>query len=105
MHLYAAELIRFPDGEWRGLADRTADAAGIAYALENRRVLARAVPELFRGYLPRRLGPFFEAWQDSLQRLAPAGTERPGLALLTPGPADKLWFEHVVLARELSCML
>ena len=111
MRLYAAELLRGPDGAWRVVADRTADAAGLAYVLENRRALARAIPELFRGHPPRRLAPFFDAWQDALLRLAPPpgtdrpDTDRPGLALLTPGADDKLWFEHVVLARELSCTL
>ncbi len=107
LHLYAAELLRGPDGAWRVLADRTADAAGIGYALLNRRGLVRVMPELFAAAganALRRLRPFFETWQDSLQRLA--GPEaNPGLALLSPGPSDKLWFEHVVLARELSCTL
>ncbi len=105
LHIYGAELLRGPDGEWRVVADRTADAAGIAYVLENRRALTRALPEVFRALPPRQLGPFFDAWQDTLLRLAPPGAERPGLALLTPGADDKLWFEHVVLARELSCTL
>jgi uncharacterized circularly permuted ATP-grasp superfamily protein/uncharacterized alpha-E superfamily protein len=105
LQVYAADLLRGPDGAWRVLADRTADAAGAGYAIENRRALARALPELFRAERQvMRLEPFFEAWQDSLERLAPAGAA-PTLALLTPGPADKLWFEHVVLARELSCAL
>lgn len=105
LQAYAAELLRGPDGVWRVLADRTADAAGIAYAIENRRALVRVMPELFRAQPPRRLSPFFEAWQDALLRLAPEGNRNPGLVLLTSGPTDKLWFEHVVLARELSCTL
>lgn len=105
MHFYAAELLRDPDGTWNVIADRTADAAGSAYALENRRALNRAIPELFRAQPPRRISPFFAAWQDMLHQMAPAGTDRPGLALLTPGSDDKLWYEHVVLARELSCTL
>lgn len=105
LHFYAAELLRGPDGRWHVIADRTADAAGSAYALENRRALNRAIPELFRAQPPRRVTPFFAAWQDMLHMMAPAGTDRPGLALLTPGAEDKLWYEHVVLARELSCTL
>jgi len=37
MEFYAADLIRGPDGRWMVLADRTAGAAGIAIARENRR--------------------------------------------------------------------
>jgi uncharacterized circularly permuted ATP-grasp superfamily protein/uncharacterized alpha-E superfamily protein len=100
LHLYAADLIRAPDGRWRVLADRTADAAGIGYAMLNRRALARVMPELFRAGQVRRLRPFFELFQDRLQRLGGGS-----LAILTPGPSDKLWFEHLALSRELSCAL
>ncbi len=105
VHLYAADLARGPDGAWRVLADRTGEPAGLAYALENRRVMARVLPELFRGAEVTQLRSFFETWQDSLQRLAPAGAANPGLALLTPGHSDPRWFEHVVLARALGCAL
>jgi uncharacterized circularly permuted ATP-grasp superfamily protein/uncharacterized alpha-E superfamily protein len=103
LHLYAADLFRDPDGAWRVLADRTAEPGGLAHALENRRMMARVLPELFRQADIAPLRPFFDAMQDSLQRLAPAGN--PGLALLTPGHTDPGWFEHVILARELGCAL
>jgi len=106
LHVYAAELLRGPDGRWHVLSDRTADAAGMGYALLNRRALTRVMPEIFQSAALRRLRPFFEAWHDALQRIArPEAGHSPNLALLTPGPQDKLWFEHVVLARELSCEL
>ncbi len=107
LHLYAADLIRAPDGGWRVAADRTADAAGLGYAMLNRRALARVMPELFRAGEIRRLRPFLEAMADALQRLAGSGARGrpPGVALLTAGPADKLWFEHLALARELSLAL
>ena len=104
MEFYAADLIRGPDGRWMVLADRTAGAAGIAIARENRRVLARVMPETFRGTQIRTLRPFFDAWQDALQRLAP-GRTNPSIALLTPGTGSPHWFEHMFLSRELSCAL
>jgi uncharacterized circularly permuted ATP-grasp superfamily protein/uncharacterized alpha-E superfamily protein len=104
MEFYAADLIRGPNGQWMVLADRTAGAAGIAIARENRRVLARVMPETFRGTQIRALRPFFEAWQDALQRLAPRRAN-PSIALLTPGTGSPLWFEHMFLSRELSCAL
>ena len=104
MEYYAADLIRGPDGRWLVLADRTAGAAGIAIARENRRVLARVMPETFRGTQIRTLRPFFDAWQDALQRLAP-DHPNPSIALLTPGTGSPHWFEHMFLSRELSCAL
>ncbi|MCQ4162621.1 circularly permuted type 2 ATP-grasp protein [Roseomonas sp. GC11] len=105
LHAYAADLIRGPDGQWRLLADRTSRAAGIGHAQENRRMLGRVLPQLFRGQQVRPLRPFFDLWQDSLQRLAPHGRENAAVALLTPGVHHPLWFEHVLLAGELSCAL
>ncbi len=105
LQLYAADLVRGPDGQWCVLADRTGEPAGLAYALENRRIMARVLPELFGSMEVGQLRPFLDTWQDSLQRLAPAGAGNPGLVLLTPGHADPRWFEHVVLARALGCAL
>jgi uncharacterized circularly permuted ATP-grasp superfamily protein/uncharacterized alpha-E superfamily protein len=103
--LYAADLLRAPDGSWQVLADRTAAAAGLAYVLENRRAMARVIPELFRHLDVAEVRPFFDAWADRLQRLAPAEQDAPGLALLTPGHTDARWFEHVMLARALGLVV
>jgi uncharacterized circularly permuted ATP-grasp superfamily protein/uncharacterized alpha-E superfamily protein len=104
VHLYAADVMRAPDGQWQVLADHTAEPAGLAHVLENRRMMARVLPDMFRSMEVAQIRPFFDAWQDSLQRLAPADGS-PGLALLSPGHGDRRWFEHVVLARELGCTL
>ena len=74
LQLYAADLLRAPDGNWRVLSDRTAGPTGLAHVLENRRALSRYVPELVRARDLRRHGPFFDIWQDALQRLAPPAT-------------------------------
>jgi uncharacterized circularly permuted ATP-grasp superfamily protein/uncharacterized alpha-E superfamily protein len=100
LHIYAADLMRGPDGIWRVVADRTDQARGLAYALENRRNLARIVPEIFQNQQIEPLRPFMEATGEALRALAPGG--EGGAALLSGGHSDPLWFEHVLLARELS---
>ncbi len=100
LHFYAADLLRAADGGWRVLADRTDQTAGLAYALENRRILSRVVPELFQSQKIMQLRPFMDLCGDVLQSLAPS--DGAGVALLTPGHSDPLWFEHVLLSRELS---
>jgi len=105
LHLYAADLIRASDGQWRVKADRTGRAGGIAYAQENRRQLARVLPEALRSTGVRPLEPFFDQWQDALRPLAPNGVGNPTVALLTRGTQHRHWFEHMHLARLLSCAL
>jgi uncharacterized circularly permuted ATP-grasp superfamily protein/uncharacterized alpha-E superfamily protein len=104
LQFYAADLVRGPDGRWLVLADRTATASGIAYARENRRLLNRVVPELFRPVQVRQMRPFFDVWQEALRGLAPPGAGG-AMAVLTPGTTSRQWFEHMYLSRELSCAL
>jgi uncharacterized circularly permuted ATP-grasp superfamily protein/uncharacterized alpha-E superfamily protein len=105
LDFYAADLIRGPDGRWRVLSDRTSGAAGAGHARENRRILSRVVPEMFRAAQVRPLRPFFDLWQDALTQAAPPDRPHPNVALLTPGPGSPQWLEHMFLARELSCSL
>src|SRR3954468_4536031 len=97
---YAADMLRGTDGAWRVLADRTGQAQGIAYALENRRILARVVPELFQYQKIEQLREYLEVMSDALQ--SQASGDSGGIALLSGGHADPMWFEHVLLSRELS---
>src|SRR4051812_41603164 len=46
--LAGVDVVRGPDGRWRALADRTQAPSGAGYALENRIVVSRALPDLFR---------------------------------------------------------
>lgn len=105
LHLYAVDLVRGPDGQWRVLADRTTAPAGPGMARENRRLLGRVMPEAFRGTQVRSMRPFFDLWQDGLQRLAPPEHGDPAVALLTRGTHSPRWFEDMLLSRELSCAL
>lgn len=97
---YAADMLRGPDGAWRVLADRTGQTQGLAYALENRRILSRVVPELFQSQRIQQLRQHLEVTSDALQALSP--DDNAGVALLSGGHADPLWFEHVLLSREMS---
>ncbi|HTC35561.1 MAG TPA: circularly permuted type 2 ATP-grasp protein, partial [Bryobacteraceae bacterium] len=54
LHMYAADLARSPDGRWWVLADRTQSPSGAGYALENRLVTTRVLPDLFRAAHVRR---------------------------------------------------
>ncbi|MFG0722264.1 circularly permuted type 2 ATP-grasp protein [Pseudomonas sp. GLN_6] len=102
LHLYAVDLARAPDGRWWVTADRTQAPSGAGYALENRQIVSRAFPELYRDLRVQYLAGFFRTLQDTLARQAPAGSETPLVVLLTPGRFNESYFEHLYLARQLG---
>ena len=102
LHLHGCELGRSVNGTWWALADRTQAPSGTGYALENRTVISRILPETIREHDVRRLAPFFRAQREMLFGLAPKGKEHPSVVLLTPGPHNETYFEHAYLARHLG---
>jgi len=105
LHLHAVDLARGPDGRWIVLADRTQAPSGAGYALENRIVLSRSLPETFRDCRVQRLAWFFRTFRETLAALAPSGRSEPNIVLLTPGPYNETYFEHAYLARYLGLTL
>jgi uncharacterized circularly permuted ATP-grasp superfamily protein/uncharacterized alpha-E superfamily protein len=109
LHLYAADLARSPDGRWWVLDDRTQAPSGAGYALENRIIISRTFPQLFRDLEVQHLARFFATLRDSLAHWAPVGNGDAGTApftvLLTPGPHNETYFEHAYLARYLGIAL
>lgn len=103
LHVYAADLGRGPDGRWWVLADRTQAPSGVGFALENRVVLSRCLPEQFREFNVRRLANYFQSMHDSLVSLT--NRDNPSIVLLTPGPASEGYFAHAYLARYLGYTL
>jgi len=105
LHLYAANLGRDDAGHWRVLGDRTQAPSGAGYALENRIVLNRTMPEAFRDCRVQRLAMFFRTFRDTLRTIAPKKNDNPRIVLLTPGPFNETYFEHAYLARYLGITL
>ncbi len=105
LHLYATDLARAPDGGFWVMSDRTQAPSGAGYALENRIVVSRLLPQLFRDCRVERLAPFFSALRESLASLAPRGRDQPRVVLLTPGAYNETYFEHAYLARYLGYSL
>jgi len=105
LSFYAADLARSPDGRWWVTSDRTQIPTGAGYALANRLVTSRVLPESFRDCRVQRLAGFFREAQKSLALLAPSGTENPRVVLLTPGPYNETYFEQAYLARYLGYTL
>ena len=117
---YAADLARGSDGRMWVLGDRTQAPSGAGYALENRTVLARALPNLFGEVGVHRLSFFFRSLQNSVLDLplqyefgqlesasgiAPHQKDNPHVVVLTPGPLNETYFEHAYIANYLGYTL
>ncbi|HKP56985.1 MAG TPA: circularly permuted type 2 ATP-grasp protein [Polyangiales bacterium] len=105
LHLYAADLARDPSGAFWVLGDRAQAPSGMGYALENRIVLSRVFPSLYRDCRVERLAGFFRKLLDLVQRLSPRANDRPLAVVLSPGPYNETYFEHAYLARYLGLTL
>lgn len=104
LDFYAADLGRSPDGRWWVLNDRTQAPSGVGYALENRIVARRTFSDIIRNEPVQRLSAFLRSMKDHLRSLAPHRDE-PRVVLLTPGPFNETYFEHVYLARYMGFTL
>jgi uncharacterized circularly permuted ATP-grasp superfamily protein/uncharacterized alpha-E superfamily protein len=103
VHLYSADLARAPDGSWRVTSSRADAPGGLGYALENRLVVAQTFPDSFGEMRVARLASFFNAYRESVFSLAHSRRDRA--VLLTPGPYNESYFEHVYLAHYLGFTL
>ncbi len=98
----AYDLARDGDGRCWVMTDHAQAPSGAGYALENRTVVSRVFPSLYREARVHRLAPFFRTLRTALQGVAPASATDPRIVVLTPGPWSETAFEHAYLASYLG---
>jgi uncharacterized circularly permuted ATP-grasp superfamily protein/uncharacterized alpha-E superfamily protein len=104
LYLSAVHLTRDRSGEWLVIADRTRGPTGAGYALENRLVMSRMLPDVFRDCQVERLAQFFAKLRETLQAGA-RNPDQPRIVLLSPGPTSPTYFEDAYLSRYLGFAL
>ena len=102
---YAVDLARGPDGKMWLIDNRTQAPSGAGYALENRIVMSKVIPELNKKTYRKRLSPYFSQWQQTVDSLGNNSNENPNVVFLTPGPGNETYFEHVYLSSYLGYTL
>lgn len=101
--LHATDMVRDASGAMQIIGDRTQAPSGAGYALENRTVMSRVLPSLFRDSHVHRLSLFFQTLRFKLNSLAShMTTEQPRVVILTPGSYNETYFEHAYLANYLG---
>ena len=99
--LHAVDLMRDQDGDMCVLADRAQSPSGAGYALENRTVMSRVLPSLFRDSHVHRLAGFFQKLRTKLASLG-LNHDQPRIVVLTPGAHNETYFEHAYFANYLG---
>jgi uncharacterized circularly permuted ATP-grasp superfamily protein/uncharacterized alpha-E superfamily protein len=104
LHIVSFDLARAPDGRWWLVSQRTQAPSGLGYLLENRLSISRLFPEPFEQMRVQHLAATYRSMMDGIRSMSPAGAQAH-IALLTPGPYNETYFEHVYLARYLGLTL
>ncbi|MBR9909578.1 MAG: circularly permuted type 2 ATP-grasp protein [Gammaproteobacteria bacterium] len=99
--LHAVDMMRAEDGSMCVLTDRTQSPSGAGYALENRTVMSRVLPSLYRDSQVHRLAGFFQQLRAKLTALSP-NHDHPRVVVLTPGAHNETYFEHAYFANYLG---
>lgn len=102
LFLHGCDVSRAADGRFVVNADRTQAPSGVGYALADRRVIARAVPDLYERIGPRPATPFAQSLRLALIDAAPAAAEDPVVVVLSPGIHSETAFDQAYLATVLG---
>lgn len=111
LNLYAADIIRTPDGQFKLLRDYTGVIPGLGHALSLRRLVNGILPELFRVSFLRSIRPALELLIDHLQRcahgrlLAVLSSDAENTPASDYVPAEHDMFDDALLARALGVLL
>ena len=100
--LSATDVGRDEDGEWRVLADRVQAPSGLGYAMENRRVIARVLPELYQDAELHRMDFYFAALRDALLQCAESDDPDPRVVVLSPGTHSETAYDQAFIANSLG---
>ncbi|HMV44323.1 MAG TPA: circularly permuted type 2 ATP-grasp protein [Leptospiraceae bacterium] len=104
-HISGIDIIRDADGEYYVLEDNLRTPSGISYVLENRIIMKRIFPEIFKESSVLRVDSYPALLHDMLMQLAPFGKEKPTIVLLTPGVYNSAYYEHIFLASQMGIQL
>jgi uncharacterized circularly permuted ATP-grasp superfamily protein/uncharacterized alpha-E superfamily protein len=102
LFMIAADLGRDSTGQWKVISDRTQAPSGAGYAMQNRRVVSRVIPEIYHQANLHRLTPFFQAMRLALVDAAPSTVEDPRVVVLSPGTLSETAFDQAFVASLLG---
>jgi uncharacterized circularly permuted ATP-grasp superfamily protein len=108
-HISGIDIVRAPnaqgEGEYYVLEDNLRVPSGVSYMLEDRKMMMRLFPELFRQHRVAPVAHYPDLLLETLRASCPATTDNPTVVVLTPGMYNSAYFEHAFLAQQMGVEL
>lgn len=99
---YGVDLVRTATGTWQVVQDLVDAPSGLGYAMLNRGVMARVVPDAYRQSTVASIAEFATTLRQALTHQAPPGRRSPRIVVLTGGPGHATYVEHSYLAMHMG---
>jgi uncharacterized circularly permuted ATP-grasp superfamily protein len=104
-HIAGIDIVRTGESQFYVLEDNLRTPSGVSYMLEDRKMMMRLFPELFRRYSVAPVEHFPQMLLNNLRATAQPGVNNPTVVLLTPGAYNSAYFEHAFLAQQMGIEL
>ncbi|MEY4712835.1 MAG: hypothetical protein RIS88_2285 [Pseudomonadota bacterium] len=108
-HIAGVDIVRAAnakgEGEYYVLEDNLRVPSGVSYMLEDRRMMMRLFPELFREHRVAPVMHYPDLLLETLRASAQPGAPEPTVVVLTPGMYNSAYFEHAFLAQQMGVEL
>lgn len=102
-HIAGIDMVRTGPDEYFVLEDNCRTPSGVSYMVENREVMMRLFPDLFRRAGVAPVAHYGDALLQTLRSVAPPNCDgEPNVVLLTPGMHNSAYYEHAFLADEMG---
>ncbi|MDP1567211.1 MAG: circularly permuted type 2 ATP-grasp protein [Polaromonas sp.] len=108
-HISGIDIVRAPnaqgEGEYYVLEDNLRVPSGVSYMLEDRKMMMRLFPDLFRENRVAPVAHYPDLLLETLRDNSPAHRAEPTVVVLTPGMYNSAYFEHAFLAQQMGVEL
>ncbi|MEN9903782.1 MAG: hypothetical protein RLZZ555_347 [Pseudomonadota bacterium] len=110
-HISGIDIVRAPvpggqgEADYYVLEDNLRVPSGVSYMLEDRKMMMRLFPELFRQNRVAPVAHYPDLLLETLRSVCPSHTVNPTVVVLTPGMYNSAYFEHAFLAQQMGVEL
>tara|TARA_E500000318_G_scaffold111351_1_gene129655 strand:+ start:545 stop:1948 length:1404 start_codon:yes stop_codon:yes gene_type:complete len=105
-HIVGVDIVRTGPEDFYVLEDNCRTPSGVSYMLENREIMMRMFPDLFKSLRIEPVESYPDMLLKTLKSIAPPKCDRePNIVVLTPGALNSAYYEHSFLADQMGVEL